>query len=515
LIRAETKTSSLRSGIILSLSSRVYAVGLALIFVPIYIRFLGIEAYGLYGLLSSYLVASAALLDLGFSSTLAHGLAQARAAGRPGDWMRDLVRSIELPACILIAVTLAAFLLTVPWIVEHWRIESSLPARVVVHAVMLIGITVMLQLLLSLYVGGLSGLERQGLLNAILIVGVSLRYVGAAVVVWSVDNAIDTFLAWQALTTALQVVALITALRACLPHATRRPRFRADMLRALCRFTAGMGGITIVGAFMQQSDKLILGALLPLDVFAHYAIATVVAVNIPAVSFTVFNATFARMSHLFARGDASAIADVFHKSSQIVAALILPATTVIAVFPAEIIFVWLGDRLLAAEVAEILRVLVISAALSGLTLTPYILILSAGRSGVVFRIYLLAAIALVLSTYWLTSMFGVVGGAAANVLSYTGPFVALALASVRRLISGELRSWITRDLALPQAIAGAVALLARGLMPEIAPRPTLFVALGVVWLLATTACALAMPWLRQWLWERFPVRTRYTTFGGR
>jgi O-antigen/teichoic acid export membrane protein len=507
LSSAEADISLLRSGIILSLLSRIYAVGLALVFVPIYIRFLGIDAYGLYGLLSSYL-AVAAFFDLGFANTLAHGLATARAAGRRGDWMRDLVLSIELPFLMVVAVALAVFLLSVPWVVEHWRIESRVPAPIVVHAVMLIGIIVAFHLLFGLYVGGLTGLERHRLLNAIQIVGATARYVGAAFVVWYVDNAIDTFLAWQAATMALQVMAVMAALRLCLPESTRWSRFRPNLLKGIWRFTAGMSGISVVGAFMLQGDKLILGALLPLDVFALYAIAAVIAANIPMVSYSVFNATFARMSLLFARGDTSAMADVFHKSSQIVATLILPLITVIAVFPAQVLFVWLGDRQLAIGIAEILRLLVIGAALNGLTLTPYILVLSAGRSGVLFWVYLVAALALALLTYLFTIGYGVVGGAVANLLTYAGLFVALAAVSVRGFMPREWRRWIAWDLALPQMIATTIALMARELMPETAPRSMLLVALGVIWLLSTTACALAMPWLREWLRQRLLVRAR-------
>jgi O-antigen/teichoic acid export membrane protein len=500
-MRGAAKPSSLRAGIVLSLISRFYAVGLALVCVPLYIRLIGIEAYGLYGLLSSYLVL-AALLDLGLSSTLTHGLARARAEGQDGDRMRDLVRSLELPFWGVVGAGMALFLLAAPFLVAHWHIDSTIAAPAITRAVMLIGMTVALQLVLGLYLGGLTGLERQGLLNAIQVIAASLRYVGSVLVVWLISPAIDVFLAWQALVSALQLVILLAALRLSLPEATRRPRFRPEMLRSIGRFTLGMSGMTVVTAFLQQADKVILGAILPLDLFAHYAVATVITANLGTLVYPVFNATFARLSHLFARDDAAEIAEVFHKTSGIVALLLLPAAGIIAVFPTEVLTVWIGDRALAAEIAPVLRLLVLGAALNGLSLTPYMLIVAAGRSGTAFRLYLLALLGLAGATYGLALSAGAAGGATANLLCYAGIFIAIGPIAVARLRRGVLARWLLRDVLLPLLLTGGVAVAMRLVVAASAPRPTLLVALAACWALASLACAAAIPWLRQWLWQR-------------
>lgn len=492
------KPTKLRTGIVLSLASRFYTAALGLVFVPIYIRFLGIEAYGLYGFLGSFL-ALATLLDLGFANSLAHALARAKVTG-PAERMRDLVRSIELPFLSIVVLGLGFLLIAAPWIVRGWRIDSTLPISVIVHAAMLVVVIIGLSLLSGFYAGGLAGLERQILLNGIQILGVTIRYFGAVLVLWKIDTSIEAFLSWVAASSALQVVASKAALRASLPWGAAR--FRSELLRTLWRFTAGVGGITIAVALMQQSGKIILGLLIPLDQFAHYAVATVITSNIPAVSYTIFNATFARISYLFGRGDHSAIVDVFHKSSQVVAILVLPATTTIAIFPVQVLTVWIGDRALAVNIGELLRILVVSATLSCLSLTPYILILAAGRSGIVFSIYLTAAGALVGLTFLLGAALGAVGAAVADLICYVGAFIAIVVVAVHRLIPAALYRWATRDVFLPLITAGIVPILARAMIPEHASRVFLVFALAAVWILSTLVCALNMSWLRQELCRR-------------
>lgn len=493
------RPTKLRTGIALSLASRLYLAALGLAFVPIYLRFVGIEAYGLYGFLSSFL-ALATLLDLGFANSLAHALARAKANGS-AERLRDLVRSIELPFLGIVILGLGLLLIAIPWIVRNWHIDTTLPISVIAHAAMLVVVIIGFTLLSSFYAGGLAGLERQVSLNLIQIIVATIRYFGAVLVLWKIDSSIEAFLSWVAVSSALQAVVSRAALRASLPQGAAR--FRMELLRTLWRFTAAVGGIAIAVTFLQQSGKIVLGLLIPLDQFAYYAVVTVITSNIPTLSYTIFSATFARMSYLFSKGDHASIVKVFHKSSQVVAILVLPVTTTIAIFPVQVLLVWTGDRALASNAGELLRILVVSATLGCLTLTPYILILAAGRSGIVLRIYATAAGAIVGLTFLLAYAWGAVGAAVADLICFAGAFLAVAVVAAHGLSRAALYRWATHDVLSPLIMAGAMSILARMMIPEDASRVFLFCALGTVWLLSTLACGLKISWLRQELWRRF------------
>ena len=66
---------SIRRAAVAQLSSNLWAAAIGLVFVPVYIRFLGIESYGLLGLYAA-LQGLASVLDLGLTTTINRELAR-------------------------------------------------------------------------------------------------------------------------------------------------------------------------------------------------------------------------------------------------------------------------------------------------------------------------------------------------------------------------------------------------------------------------------------------------------
>ena len=68
---------------------------MSLAFVPLYIKFMGIESYGIVGIFAS-LQAIFSLLDMGLSTTLNRELARLSAIPSREQEMRDLLRTLEI-----------------------------------------------------------------------------------------------------------------------------------------------------------------------------------------------------------------------------------------------------------------------------------------------------------------------------------------------------------------------------------------------------------------------------------
>src|ERR1019366_6555691 len=86
---------SIRGNVVANLIGRLWSSLMNFAFVPFYIKFLGIEAYGLIGFFVS-LLAVFFVLDMGLSTSINRELA--RLEGRQGGRLdaRDLVRTLEL-----------------------------------------------------------------------------------------------------------------------------------------------------------------------------------------------------------------------------------------------------------------------------------------------------------------------------------------------------------------------------------------------------------------------------------
>src|ERR1700739_900012 len=149
--------------------------------IPFYIRFLGIEGYGLIGF---YLMFQAMLqvLDFGISPTVNREMARysvrPEKAAEAGEFIRTLELGYWLIGAIIGLVTLAA----APLIATHWIRTTNIPVENVRQAVMIMGILAVFQWPVSFYQAGLIGLQRQVILNVLKICMVSLGAGGAVLI---------------------------------------------------------------------------------------------------------------------------------------------------------------------------------------------------------------------------------------------------------------------------------------------------------------------------------------------
>src|SRR6266446_1136965 len=107
--------------------------------IPLYIKFMGIEAYGLIGF---YLVLQAMLqvLDLGLSPTMNREMARYSVQPGKAEAARDLVRTLEICYWLIGLLIGAGIVSASPWIARHWIHANAIPVRNVMQAVMLMGI---------------------------------------------------------------------------------------------------------------------------------------------------------------------------------------------------------------------------------------------------------------------------------------------------------------------------------------------------------------------------------------
>src|SRR5246500_5984874 len=117
------------SGFKLDLAANFVGVGWSALVqiacVPVYLRFLGVEAYGLIGF---YLMLQAILqvLDLGLSPTMNREMARYSVQPEKADEARDLVRTLEAGYWLIGLVLGVALLAAAPWIAAPWIKSAAL-----------------------------------------------------------------------------------------------------------------------------------------------------------------------------------------------------------------------------------------------------------------------------------------------------------------------------------------------------------------------------------------------------
>ncbi len=468
---------------------------LSFVFVPFYLRYLGVEAYGLIGL---YVLLQAVFMvaDLGLSGAFTREVARLSAAdddGAVGE-LRDLCRSFEIIFAVIGVIAAALVIALAQPIAAHWVKPDSLPVAVVAATLVYIGITIGLRFPFFIQQGGMQGLQRQLPLNVLLVGTALLQGLGAVAVLAWVDASIEAYFIWQIIVALVQITAGHLLLWRLLPPG-ERPAFRPRMVVPLWRFATGMAGITLSGILLMQADKAILSERLSLAEFGYYSLATVVA-GIPGiVSYSLFNAVYPRLVQLVAAGEEE-LRRFYHLACQAMAVLLIPLGLVISMYAAEVIRLWTGNTVTAAHTAPLAAVLVCGSVLMGLMMVPYALQLAYGWTAIGLRFNIAALMVLVPTLVWAVDRYGAPGACYSWVGLYLGQIVIIISWMHRRLLVGEQWRWYWRDTLLPLLPPLALVLVVR-LFVAVPTSPVatmaLLVLLGGA---ALTAALLGAPELR-------------------
>ena len=482
--------SVLKRNIVANFGGSVWTGLMGLVFVPLYIHFLGIEAYGLIGIFAT-LLAIFGLLDMGLSSTLNREMARLTVQEGNAREMRDLVRTLEIPYWLVGLLISVIVIVLSPFIAYRWVNAENLAPRTVQIAIMLMGLAVALQWPISLYSGGLMGLQRQVLLNAINIVMATFRGLGAVLILWLVSPTVEAFFSWQIFVSFVNIGLIFFFLWRSLPDAAEPPRFRGELLLNIWRFAAGMTGITVLVTILMQLDKIILSRMLSLEMFGYYALASVVAMNLGRLISPVFSATYPRLTNLVALGATEEITRLYHKSAQLVSVLVLPAALVVALFSKELLLLWTQSPETAEHTHSLVSILVMGTAVNGLMNIPYALQLAFGWTRLAFLANVVSVLLLIPLMITLTKWYGAVGAASVWLILNVGyMFISLPIMH-RRLLPTEKWRWYFEDVGRPLLAAVVVSLIGRCIIRSDWPPLLLIVSLGMVsgGTLFVSACA--------------------------
>ena len=468
-----------------------------LVCAPIYVRLLGIDAYGLVGFFLT-LQASLRVLDLGLAPTLNRQLARYSVQMEKAQESRDFVRTLEVVYLLMGLIVVIAICLAAPVIADRWIKHGAIPVWEVRRAVVLMGVLVAVQWPLSLYQGGLLGLQRQVEMNVVRSVAAVFNGGGAVLVLWCFSGNILTFFVWQVLANFAYVLTMAIVLWTKLPPASRRARFDIRPLREVASFTGGMSGTAVAGVALTQMDKIILSKILPLALFGYYSLGVLIANSLQLFIGPLFNALFPRLSALVAHGDEQGVHRVYHQGSQTMAALIFPLTLLLALFAPEVLRLWTGNAAVAANVAPIVQFLVVGTAINGIMYLPYALQLANGWTSLSLVVSVCMCVTIIPTVYLLASRYGGPGAAAGWLIVNLLNFAIAFPLTHRRLLPREAWKWLGQDICPPLVGAAAVVLLGRRFMPLVGDRIEASGELVLLLLLAYIVTAVCTPSIRAW-----------------
>jgi O-antigen/teichoic acid export membrane protein len=453
---------ALRRNLISNFLGQGWTALMGLVFIPMYIKYLGIEAYGLIGLFA-LLQAWLGLLDMGMTPTLGREMARFTGGTHSAQSIRDLLRSIECITLGIAVLITGGIALGSHWIATSWLQAENLPVEVVAYAFTMMGIVTAIRFAEGLYRSSIVGLQRQVLFNVVNSGMATLRGLGAVGVLIWVSASIEAFFIWQGVISVATLAILAAITYASLPQSKRGGRFSLEALRGIWHFASGMIGITFLALLLTQVDKILLSKLLTLSEYGYYTLAAAVAAGLYMLISPITQAFYPRLCELYARDDQTALNNAFHKGAQMVSVFPGSAAIVLILFAETFLRLWTHDAALAERTAPLLSLLMLGNLLNCLMWIPYQTQLAHGWTSLGVCTNIVAVFIIVPAILWATPRYGAEGAACVWV-SLNAGYVLIGIHFMyRKILVREKWRWYGQDILMPLGVgllgAGALAML--------------------------------------------------------
>lgn len=449
----------MKSDIFVSYVTQAYISLIGLVLMPIYLKYLGVEAFGLVGL-SITMQALVQLLDLGLAPSLSRQMSLYRAGTIDGASLRSRLHTLEWLLGAIALVAFLVFALSRNVIVRGWLQFERLSADEVSSCLIFMVVAAFARWLAGMYRAGLVGLERQKLVNGGLAVFATLRFVGVVPLLIYFSIPPLGFFAYQALVGVCELLCLVAMLYRTIPRAVGPQLPDAGSLRAIFPTAGAMAFLSVIWIVVTHMDRIILSRILSLEAFGYYSIAVLAAGSVTMLVPPLHQVLQPRITILVAQQRHSHLSQLYCTFSQLCSVAVSALGGGLALFAEPILWAWTGSHSVATGAAPILFWYGLANALMVLLVLPFMLQFALGylRLHVLGNIVLIAI--LLPTLVWAAFRHGGVG---TGIVLFAGNlfFLLFWVPLVYRKLAPELTwSWLWVEV-LPSC-AAAVSVLGLG-----------------------------------------------------
>lgn len=470
---------SLKLNILANYVSQLYVMIAGIVMLPLYLKYMGAEAYGLVGFFSM-LQAWFSLLDMGLSATISRSMARFRGGVMDALSFRRLVRALE---SIFLGVALIATLtlfLAADSIVSDWLKVKNLPFDAVKIAVQLMAINIALRWMSGLYRGAVSGAEQLVWLGGFNVVIATLRFVLVLPILIYVGATPKIFFSYQLFVALVELFLLLCQtyrLLPAIPKGDRLPWSWAP-LKPVLKFSLTIAFTSSVWVLVTQTDKLVLSKILPLAEYGYFTLAVLVANGVSLISNPISGAILPRMAKLEAEGNYAEIIKLYRQATQMVAIIAGAAAVTVAFCAEPLLWAWTHDQVLAHQTAPILRLYALGNGILALAAFPYYLQYAKGD----LKLHLIGnaffVIVLIPAIIWATTHYGGIGAG----YVWVGMNVMFLIAWVpvvhHRFLKGLHLQWLFKDVGMIIVLPALCAIKAQAFIHW--PEAPISIVIGIV-----------------------------------
>lgn len=416
--------------------TKIWTILSLYLFVPIWIHFLGVEGYGV---ISFYTILMTIMFfaDAGLTATLTREFAR---GDKDDQYRRDLLRTIEVIYMGIASVLFLSVFVLSGLIVDHFLKSSIFSYEELRLCVQIMGLSMGVQFMYSLYSGGLFGLQKQVLANMINI-GYSVSRSAIVVIPLLISPTILSFFVWQLISIIISLVIVRYCLIKNISSEGGQFAFRLSYLKPIWKFAFGMMLMAIISALNTQLDKLVTGNVLSLQDMGYYSLASTIGIAVISITQPLGTAFYPELTRLLLC-DKQKMEQLLLLFTYAVSAISVAVGMTLFLYVDEFTYLWTHDYSIVEAVRVPARLLIIGNILQSLQLSPYYLALANGHTKTNVKLGLAMLIFMIPAVYLFTREMGLSGTAIPYVIINVCSTFYLACTIINRFLKGNMLIWI-------------------------------------------------------------------------
>lgn len=415
------------------------AVLVSAITIPLTVRYLGAENYGLWVTISSA-VTMFFVFDIGIANTLTNLISEAYAGNNKEQAAASFATAFWMVLGISASLGILAWLVW-PWM--HWasilHVQDPALAAETSHAIAAAVIVFLFALPTGLAAKVLAGYQELHAANLFATAGSVLSLLAVVAVIYLHGNLTALVAGFAGSTVAANLACLLWICLFHKPWITPHPRlFAPRLVRRIFGSGTQFFAIQVAGLVVFNTDNIIISHYLsPADV-TPYAVTWRLVNYITAVQVFILPALWPAYSEAFASGQLQWIRATYRRVRRMTIAILAVGCGIMLVLGREIVRIWAGPA--AVPSSLLMRLMCVWIVIMAFTMNQSTLM------GATFRVgkqalssCLAAAVNLSLSILWV-KQFGSVGVLLATIVSYLIFIVLVQSWEVRRILRGDFTS---------------------------------------------------------------------------
>lgn len=365
---------SIKNNIIANYISQIYVTLLNVLVVPLYIGYMGAEAFGLVGFLS-LLQTWFVLFDFGLATTMLRQTACYHGGEMDALGLRQFLRALEGIFIVVGIIGTVGIILSSNFIAMNWLKVESLSIDDVTKSVMIIGIIVVLRWVSGLYRGVISGFEHFVWLSWFNCILATFRFVLIIPFFIFVSVSVYHFFLYHLAVAILEILTLVVQVYRILPSLfnVRYVKWEFGVVLTSLNFSINMAFAILAWLLLTQIDKMLLSTVLPLEEYGYFTLASLVASGVTAVVGPISSAIVPRMARFNASSDASGFLRTYRAATQLMVTTSVSISLVMIFFAEPLLTVWTGNDSLAKNISPVLWLYACGNGFQAITAMPFYL----------------------------------------------------------------------------------------------------------------------------------------------